>query len=577
MSPPRPNPKILSTKVKQKEPNMALEYLQIAELVAKEKDIEKEQVLEVMEQALQSAARKRLAAELHLQPSDLSVSATIDRLTGDVKLQRLIKVVKMVMEPTSQEEVRLALREGREPDMRPACDKRGYPLKNNANQILLAEAQKTNPAIQLDEVMATDLPLSYADGRVAAQAAKQVIFQKVKDVERAKEMEEYKGRVGQMISGIIKRVDFNGVYVDLGRAEAWLPRDEIIQRETFKQGDRVRAYIYKVSPQARGPQIFISRTHPQFLVELFREQVPEIANGTIEVMGAARDPGFRAKIAVKSFDRNLDPVGACVGIRGVRVQAVTQELQGERVDIIEWSPNAAEFLVKAMQPAQVSKVVLDEDDNRIEVVVPEDNLSLAIGRRGQNVRLASILTGWDIDVMTETEEAERRTNEYNVLSQNLMQNLDVDEVLARLLITEGFRSIDDLLKVTAEELAGIEGLNVEVASELQNRARTAITAAAERLAKLGVTEELKTMQGMSADLIVALGEKGIKTLDDLGDLATDELLEMLPSGLVTPKQAEKLIMAARKHWFEEEDDEDEAEDTAAQAAQPAAQPAEAQA
>lgn len=556
---------------------MALEYLQIAELVAKEKDIEKEQVLEVMEQALQSAARKRLAAELHLQPSDLSVSATIDRLTGDVKLQRLIKVVKMVMEPTSQEEVRLALREGREPDMRPACDKRGYPLKNNANQILLAEAQKTNPAIQLDEVMATDLPLSYADGRVAAQAAKQVIFQKVKDVERAKEMEEYKGRVGQMISGIIKRVDFNGVYVDLGRAEAWLPRDEIIQRETFKQGDRVRAYIYKVSPQARGPQIFISRTHPQFLVELFREQVPEIANGTIEVMGAARDPGFRAKIAVKSFDRNLDPVGACVGIRGVRVQAVTQELQGERVDIIEWSPNAAEFLVKAMQPAQVSKVVLDEDDNRIEVVVPEDNLSLAIGRRGQNVRLASILTGWDIDVMTETEEAERRTNEYNVLSQNLMQNLDVDEVLARLLITEGFRSIDDLLKVTAEELAGIEGLNVEVASELQNRARTAITAAAERLAKLGVTEELKTMQGMSADLIVALGEKGIKTLDDLGDLATDELLEMLPSGLVTPKQAEKLIMAARKHWFEEEDDEDEAEDTAAQAAQPAAQPAEAQA
>jgi N utilization substance protein A len=294
--------------------------------------------------------------------------------------------------------------------------------------------------------------------------------------------------------------------------------------------------------------------------------VPEIQNGTIEVMGAARDPGFRAKIAVKSYDRNLDPVGACVGIRGVRVQAVTTELQGERVDIIEWSPNAAEFLVRAMQPAQVSKVVLDEDDNRIEVVVPQDNLSLAIGRRGQNVRLASILTGWDIDVMTDAEESERRTNEYNVLSANLMQNLDVDEVLARLLIAEGFRSIDDLLKVTPEEIAGIEGLDTDIAAELQNRAQAAISAAAERLAKLGVTEELKAMNGMTADLIVALGEQGIKTLDDLGDLATDELQEMLPAGLLNDKQAQKLIMAARQHWFaEEEDDEDEAEAPAAEA------------
>lgn len=552
---------------------MALEYLQIAELVAKEKDIEKEQVLEVMEQALQSAARKRLAAELHLQPSDLTVSASIDRLSGDVTLKRLVKVVKMVMEVAGPDEARMAAREGREPMMRPACDKRGYPLKQNANQILLSEAQLTNPTIKLDEFVSTDLPLTYADGRVAAQAAKQVIFQKVKDVERAKEMEEYKSRIGQMIAGIVKRVDFGGVFIDLGRAEAWLPKEEIIQRETFKVNDRVRAYIYKVSPQARGPQIFVSRTHPQFLVELFKEQVPEIANGTIEVMGAARDPGFRAKIAVKSFDRNLDPVGACVGIRGVRVTAVTQELQGERVDIIEWSPNAAEFLVKAMQPAQVTKVVLDEDDNRIEVVVPEDNLSLAIGRRGQNVRLASILTGWDIDVMTETEESERRTNEYNVLSQNLMQNLDVDEVLARLLITEGFRSIDDLLKVSAEEIAGIEGMNVEVATELQSRAQAAITAATERLAKLGVTDELKNMSGMSADLIVILGEKGIKTLDDLGDLATDELLELLPSGLLTPKQAEKLIMAARKHWFEEEDEEEDEANAQPAESQPTPQPA----
>jgi len=549
---------------------MALEYLQIAEMVAREKDIEKEQVLEVMEQAIQMAARKKLAGELGLQPLDLLVQAHIDRVTGEVSIKRLVKVVQMVMEVTSPDEARAAAREGREPEMRPAADKRGYPLKSNPSQMLLAEAQKTNPAVQVGEYLMEDLPARYFDGRVAAQAAKQVIFQKVKDVERAKELEVYKDAVGTIISGIVKRADFNGALVDLGRAEAWLPKDETIQRETFKQGDRIRAYIYKVNPQARGPQIFVSRTHPQFLVELFKEQVPEIQNGTIEVMGAARDPGFRAKIAVKSYDRNLDPVGACVGIRGVRVQAVTQELQGERVDIIEWSPNAAEFLVRAMQPAQVSKVVLDEDDNRIEVVVPQDNLSLAIGRRGQNVRLASILTGWDIDVMTDAEEAERRTNEYNVLSQNLMQNLDVDEVLARLLIAEGFRSVDDLLKVTAEEIAGIEGLDLAIAQELQNRAGAAIAAAAERLAGLGVSEELKNMPGMTADLIVALGEKGVKTLDDLGDLATDELQEMLPPGLINDKQAQKLIMAARQHWFAEEaeEEDDDADDTSPTPAQP---------
>ncbi|NBV54355.1 MAG: transcription termination/antitermination protein NusA [Proteobacteria bacterium] len=551
---------------------MALEYLQIAEMVAREKDIEKEQVIQVMEQAIQQAARKKLAGELGLQPLDLLVQGHIDRVTGDVTIKRLIKVVQMVMEPTSPEEARAAAREGREPELRPASDKRGYPLKSNPSQILLAEAKKNNPAIQIGEYLMQDLPLSYFDGRVAAQAAKQVIFQKVKDVERSKELEVFKDAVGTIVSGIVKRADFNGALVDLGRAEAWLPKDEIIQREMFKQNDRVRAYIYKVNPQARGPQIFLSRTHPQFLVELFKEQVPEIANGTIEVMGAARDPGFRAKIAVKSYDRNLDPVGACVGIRGVRVQAVTQELQGERVDIIEWSANAAEFLVRAMQPAQVSKVVLDEDDNRIEVVVPQDNLSLAIGRRGQNVRLASILTGWDIDVMTDAEESERRTNEYNVLSANLMQNLDVDEVLARLLIAEGFRSVDDLLKVTPEEIAGIEGLDLGIATEIQTRAQNAINAAAEKLAKLGVTEELKKMPGMTADLILALGEKGIKTLDDLGDLATDELQELLPQGLLNEKQAQKLIMAARQHWFAEEEDDEEEEKVEAKPVTASTQP-----
>ena len=555
---------------------MSLNYIQMAETVSKEKDIDKTLVIEAMEQAIQMAARKKLANELGLQPYELSVQAAIDPITGDVTLKRLVKVVKMVMEPISPEEARAAQREGREPEMRPGCDKRGYPLTHNANQILIKEAQKSNPKAAEGDIIADDLPATYFDGRVAAQAAKQVIFQKLKDVERARELETFKDQVGKIVAGIVKRADHNGALIDLGRAEAWLPKDETIQREMFKTNDRVRAYVYKVAPQHRGPQIWVSRTHPQYLVELFREQVPEIANGTIEVMGAARDPGFRAKIAVKSYDRNLDPVGACVGIRGVRVQAVTQELQGERVDIIEWSPNAAEFLVKAMQPAQVTKVVLDEDDNRIEVVVPENNLSLAIGRRGQNVRLASILTGWDIDVMTEAEESERRTKEYNILSANLMTNLDVDEVLARLLIAEGLRSVDDVLKVSTDEIAAIEGLNPEIAAELQARAQTALTAAAERLAKLGVTEELKAMPGMTADLVVALGEKGIKTLDNLADLAGDELLEMIPPGLLNEKQANKLIMAARAHWFAEEEEEDEESDDAApDAAKAEAAPAQA--
>ncbi|MDD9911740.1 MAG: transcription termination factor NusA [Alphaproteobacteria bacterium] len=528
---------------------MSLEFLQIAEAVAREKDIEKNEVLEVMEQAIQMAARRKYGMELNIK-------ATIDRLSGDVVLKKLIEVVQMVMEPTSLEEVRLANREGREPEMRPACDRRGYPLKENASQVILAKAQETNPDAKIGDIITEDLP-PIDFGRVAAQAAKQVIFQKVKDVERHREFDEYKDSVGQLISGIVKRVDYNGVLIDLGKAEAYLPKEEIIQREAFKQNDRVRAYVYKVQESHRGPQIFVSRTHPQFLIELFKEEVPEIANGTIEIMGASRDPGFRAKMAVKSFDHNMDPVGACVGVRGVRVQAVTQELQGERVDIIEWSPNPAEFLVKAMQPAIVTKVVLDEDDNRIEVAVPEDNLSLAIGRRGQNVKLASILTGWDIDVMSETEEAERRTQEIDLWTKNFISNLDVDEVLARLLISEGFQTVDDLLKVPAVELATVDGLDEAIAGELQNRAQACLDAAANKLKELGVAEDLSSFEGMTADMLTVLAENDVKTLDDLADLATDELQEMLPTGMLTDKQAEKLIMTARAHWFEDEDEEED--------------------
>lgn len=527
---------------------MSLQYLQIAEAVAREKDIEKEEIIDVMEQAIQMAARRKYGM-------GLDVKATIDRITGDVTLKKLIKVVPIIMEPLSIEEIRLANREGRDPEMRVSCDAKGYPLKQNDSQILLPEAQKINADIKLNEYLMEDLP-EFDFGRVAAQAAKQVIIQKVKDVERARELEQYKDQQGTVINGIVKRADNRGALIDLGGAEAFLPRDEMIQREMFKPNDRVRAYIYKVEESRRGSQIFLSRTHPQFLVELFKEEVPEIANGTIEIMGAARDPGFRAKIAVKSYDNNLDPVGACVGIRGVRVQAVTQELQGERVDIIHWTPDAATFLVKAMQPAIVTKVVVDEDDNRIEVVVPEDNLSLAIGRRGQNVRLASMLTGWDIDVMTEAEEQERRSQEMATLSKHLIDNLDVDDVLAQLLIGEGFRSVDDLLKVSADELGMVEGLNPEIAEELQSRAQDSLNAAAEEMSKLGIEDDLKNLNGMNADLLVALGQKDIKTLDDFADLATDELLELLPEGMLGDKQAERMIMQAREHWFNEEEEEE---------------------
>lgn len=524
-----------------------LELLQIAESVHREKDISREEVLEAMEGAFAASAARKYGR-------DLDIVAYIDRQTGEVSLKKRKKVVNLVQEPVSIEEVRAARREDREPEMRTSSDSRGYPSDENDQQILLKKAQETHPDVQIGEYIYEDLP-PIELGRIAAQAAKNIIFQKLKDADRSKEYDLFKDSVGQVISGTVKKADFNGAIVDLGSAEAFLPKEETIQKERFKQGDRVRAYIYKVEERPRGHQIFISRTHPQFLIELFKEEVPEVQNGTIEIMGAARDPGFRAKMAVKSYDHNLDPVGACVGVRGVRVHAVTAELQGERVDIINWSPDPATFLVRAMAPAVVSKVVLDEDENRIEVVVPEDNLSLAIGRRGQNVRLASVLTGWDIDVMSESEESERRSQEVRTLTENFMTNLDVDDMLARLLVSEGFNSTDDLLKVSAAELGQIEGLNEEVAAELQNRAQAVLDAAAEKLAKLGVTDELKTFDGMNADLLTALAEGGVKTVDDLGDLATDELMEIVPAGLLQPKQAERMIMNARARWFADEDTE----------------------
>jgi N utilization substance protein A len=524
---------------------MAIEFLQVAEAVAREKDIDKNQVLEVMEQAIEMACRRKYGMHLN-------VKATIDRVDGSVTTTRIREVVEKVMEPISKDEVRTALREGRDPEMQPALDENRKALEENDIQLTLKAAQKIDKKLKLGDSVENDIP-QFDFGRVAAQAAKQVIFQKVRDVERQKEFAEYDGRVGEIISGIVKRVDYNGIQVDLGGADAFLPREEIIPRESYRTNDRIRAYIYKVQNETRGPQVLISRTHPQFLVELFKEEVPEIGSGVIEIVGCAREAGARAKIAVKSYDHNLDPVGACVGIRGTRVKSITTELQGERIDIIEWQADPAMYLVQALAPAEVSKIVIDEQGNRIEVVVPEDKLSLAIGRRGQNVRLASILTGWDIDIMSEQEEAEKRVKEFEAISQEFIKRLDVDETLTKLLISEGFTTVDDLLMVPVEELGSIEGLDEAVATELQRRAQASVDEYTKEYTKLGVEKELLEMEGMNSNILMAIAKEGIKSLDDFGELSSDELLDILPEGTISHKQADAMIMEARKHWFDDED------------------------
>lgn len=523
---------------------MTLELLQVADAVAREKSIDKEVVIEAMEDAIQMAARRRYGM-------DLNVQAIIERVDGGITLKRLWEVVEVAMEPVDEDEERMARRENRDMVMKPSKDSLGKAAPQNARQMTLETARKINPAVELGEFINEELP-PIEFGRIAAQAAKQVIFQRVKDAERGLEFEEFKDSSGKIVSGTVKRVDHRGVLLDLGQAEGLLARDEMIPRESFRQGDRVKAYIFDVRREMRGPQIFVSRTHPQFMVKLFEEEVPEVGNATIELIGAARDPGFRGKIAVKSADRNIDPVGACVGIRGSRVQAVMNELQGERIDVVQWSADPVEFLVQAISPAEVTKVVLDEQENRMEVIVPEDKLSLAIGKRGQNVRLASILTGFDIDIMTEQEESTKREKEFKGMTDGFIAALDVDETLARLLITEGFNNAEELLMVSLEEVAEIEGLNAEIAEELRNRASNWANAQAEEINSLGLEKELLELDGMRKDVLVSLGKAKVKTRDDLAELATDELLELLPEGLMNQAQAEDMIMAARKHWFEDE-------------------------
>jgi N utilization substance protein A len=462
------------------------ELLQVADAVAREKGIARDEVLEAMEQAIQKAGRSKYGPLLDIR-------AKINRANGEVMLARYQTVVETV--------------------------------EDEHNQLTLAQAQKRDPAKKVGDTFVDVLP-PIDFGRIAAQTAKQVIVQKVREAEREHQFEEFKDRVGQIVHGVVKRVEWSGTVVDLGRGEGIIRREDLIPREMFKQGDRVRAYIYDVRKETRGPQIFLSRTHPQFMAKLFAQEVPEIYDGIIEVKAVARDPGSRAKIAVVSRDSSIDPVGACVGMRGSRVQAVVAELQGEKIDIIPWSQDTATFVVNALAPAEVTKVVLDEETGTIEVIVPDDQQSLAIGRRGQNVRLASQLTGWHIEILTEAAESERRQEEFKTRSALFIEALDVDEVIAHLLVTEGFRNIEDVAFVPLEELAAIEGFQ-EIAEELRERAQAYLekrdAELTEKRRALGVEDTVAEIDELNPQRLVKLGEAGVKSMDDLADLSTEEL------------------------------------------------------
>ncbi|MBY0284258.1 MAG: transcription termination factor NusA [Sphingomonas sp.] len=514
------------------------ELIAIADAVAKEKLIDRMIVIEAMEDAIQRAARARYGAENDIR-------AKLDPQSGDLRLWRVVEVVEAV--------------------------------DDYFKQVNLKEAQKLQAGAVVGDYIVDPLP-PIEFGRIAAQAAKQVIFQKVRDAERERQYEEFKDRMGEIITGVVKRVEFGHVVVDLGRAEGVIRRDQQIPREVVRVNDRVRSLILRVARENRGPQIFLSRAHPDFMKKLFAQEVPEIYDGIIEIKAAARDPGSRAKIGVISHDSSIDPVGACVGMKGSRVQAVVQEMQGEKIDIIPWSPDTATFVVNALQPANVSRVVIDEEEDRIEVVVPDDQLSLAIGRRGQNVRLASQLTGKAIDILTEADASEKRQREFVERSEMFQNELDVDETLSQLLVAEGFGSLEEVAYVELDEIASIEGLDDEIAAELQNRASEALDRREEAnralRRELGVEDDLATMPYLTEAMLVTLGKAGIKTLDDLADLATDELVQkkrqeprrrndadtkraedkggVLAEYNLSEDQGNEIIMAARAHWFEDE-------------------------
>ena len=511
-----------------------LELLQIADSVAREKMIDPDLVLQAMEESYAKAAKSKYGAELDIR-------AFIDRKSGELEMTR----VRVVVEGTEAENMYTEM------------------------TVEEAKAHKEDPSVG-DLIIDKLPPMDF--GRIGAQSAKQVILQKVREAERDRQYEEFKDRQGEIINGLVKRVEYGNVIVDVGRGEAVCRRDQLVNREMFRNGDRIRAYIKEVRSEMRGPQVFLSRTAPEFMAELFKMEVPEIYDGIIEIKAVARDPGSRAKIGVISFDNSIDPVGACVGMRGSRVQAVVNELGGEKIDIIPWNEDAPTFLVNALQPAEVSKVVLDEDAERIEVVVPDEQLSLAIGRRGQNVRLASQLTGLDIDIMTETDESERRQKEFEERSQLFMDTMNVDEVVAQLLVSEGFSSLEEVAYVETDELLMIEGFDQDTVSELQARARESLEEInAKSIAEareLGVAQDLIDFEGLSPQMLVALGKDDVKSLEDFATCADWELAGgyttvngerhkddgVLESFEVNIQEAQDMIMRARLQigWVTEE-------------------------
>ena len=498
------------------------EIIQVADIVSREKSIDREIVFEAMEEAIQKAGRSRYG-------NDRDIRAHIDRKNGAISLQRWTLVVE--------------------------------EIEDESTQISLKEANLRDDSLAIGDFIKESLP-PIDFGRIAAQTAKQVIVHKVREAEREKQYEEYKDRVGDIVLGTVKRVDNQSVTVDLGRGEAVIRREDCIPRETLRQGDKVRSIIYDVRSEIRGPQIFLSRTKPEFMSALFTQEVPEIYEGIIEIKSVAREPGSRAKISVFSKDTSIDPVGACVGMRGARVQAVVNELQGEKIEIIQWNENDAEFVVSALAPSEITKVVMDEETKKMEVVVPDDQLSLAIGRRGQNVRLASILSGWYIDILTEAEESERRQEEFKIRSDHFIKALDIDDVIAHLLVAEGFDTIDDISETSVQELSNLQGFDTDIAEELKDRAISFVEKEKmnmmNAIKKLGLSEDLVNFEHLNSPQIIKLGENGIKCKEDLANLDSAELFDFLgEEGIKNEEEAGKIIMSARAHWFVEEVENDE--------------------
>jgi len=497
---------------------MSKEILLVVDAVSNEKGVDKGIIFEAMEAALATATRKKYS-------EDIDTRVSIDRITGNYDTFRRWLVMDLDDET----------------------------FETPSRQMLLPEAQSINPEIQIGEYIEKPIE-SIEFGRIAAQTAKQVIVQKVREAERAQVVEAFLERQGELISGVVKRVEKGNIYVDLGRnAEGVILREELIPRESLRPGDRVRGYLRSVNQEARGPQVFISRVAPELVIELFKLEVPEVGDGVIEIVSAARDPGMRAKIAVKTNDSRIDPVGACVGMRGSRVQAVSNELGGERVDIITHDENPAKFVINAMSPAEVVSIVVDEDKNSMDVAVAEDQLSQAIGRGGQNVRLASELTGWEINVMTEAQAEEKNESETASLLGMFSENLDVDQEVAAILVEEGFSTIEEIAYVPKQEMLGIEEFDEEIVDELRQRASDFLLTqaiAVEEKKEGGPENDLLEMEGMTKELATELARNEIKSMEDLAEQAVDELVDITG---IDKEQAASLIMKARQPWFSAEE------------------------